>query len=139
MGIPPRYRYGELRLSRIEMIYRYDPTLRLRYLHRGYAPAPEIYRTFLQQNFAWLFVVFADMSIILAALQMSLAADGGTTDALQRVAFGFATFSVILPLGIAGIFLLMSGCLVVYNISITLRHAKANARPVDEFGFMIIA
>jgi hypothetical protein len=69
-----RYRYGELRLSRLNTIYGFaPPTYSLRNLIRGYRSGSSWYRAFFERHFKWLLAVFAILSVFLSALQVGLA------------------------------------------------------------------
>jgi hypothetical protein len=91
----PRFQFGELRLSRINMIYRYHPAYRLKYFVRGYLRGNETYKSFLHRNFAWLIAVFAYLTVVLTAMQVGLGTEQLRADTgFNRASFGFATFSI---------------------------------------------
>ena len=66
--VSPRYRYGELRLNRINLIYRFHPRFRLQHFCRGYHYSYRTYQSFINQNFDWLPVVFVYFTILLTAM-----------------------------------------------------------------------
>ncbi|KAF2655154.1 hypothetical protein K491DRAFT_437363 [Lophiostoma macrostomum CBS 122681] len=73
-GVSKRYRYGELRLSRLNTIYRLaPPTYSLRNLVRGYQSRSTWYQAFFDRHFKWMLAVFAVLSVVLSALQVGLA------------------------------------------------------------------
>jgi hypothetical protein len=70
-----RFYFGELRLSRVSMIYRYHPAYKLQHVLRGYYDQSRSYQSFLRRNFAWLLAVFVYVTVVLTAMQVGL----GTT------------------------------------------------------------
>ncbi|KAI8312152.1 hypothetical protein K4K61_010891 [Colletotrichum sp. SAR11_59] len=96
-SVNPRYWYGELRLSRLNKIYR----VRLGYLLRGYSKVAShaVYEDLLRDNFAALAAVLGYVVIVLTAMQVGLATDQLVGDKLfQSVSYGFAVFSILAPL-----------------------------------------
>lgn len=65
-----RYQYGELRLGRLNLIYRFFCGRWRRGYHNTYTD----YGSFFQSNFAWALCVFAYTSVVLSTLQLGLAA-----------------------------------------------------------------
>ncbi|KKK19202.1 hypothetical protein ARAM_004774 [Aspergillus rambellii] len=64
-----RYHFGELRLGRVNSIYR----VRFFFSHfvRGYLYGYNRYVVFFQRNFAWILVVFVYFSLVLSAMQVA--------------------------------------------------------------------
>jgi hypothetical protein len=129
-----RYAYGELRLSRISMLYRlFSPRgsrSRMTRLILGYHRGPETYRTFLHRNFAWLVVAFAYLAIVLTAMQTGLAtAKLRQNNSFNAVSYGFVVFSLVLPLFAVLLHLSMSLMLTIYHIRATLRHLHQQTSP----------
>jgi len=126
-----RYQYGELRLNRLNSIYRLNsicrlaPKLGYRDLVRGYHTRYTSYIDFLDNNFKFLLVVFAYVSIVLAAMQVGLGTDWLQLDTtFQVVSYGFAVFSIIVPVIVAGVVLLMLTVLIIYNLVVTLQFGR---------------
>ncbi|KAF1922232.1 uncharacterized protein M421DRAFT_427142 [Didymella exigua CBS 183.55] len=101
-----RFVYGELRLNRLNTMYRLG-----RGLVRGYHSGYSQYGTFFQANFTWLASLLAYVVIILAAMQVGL----GTTvlqesEEFQTASYGFTIFAIVGPLAavalIFGVFLI---------------------------------
>ena len=117
-----RYHYGELRLSRLNWIYRLTSRNRNHVtLIRGYMYGYTRYLEVVQRNFAWVLVVFIYLNIVLTAIQVGLATDRlGQSDMFQNASYGFTMFSVITPLIIIAIlgFNLLS--LSAFNIFATV-------------------
>lgn len=72
--VSKRYKYGELRLSRLNAIYRLmTPAHSLRNLIRGYRAGSTWYNAFFARHFKWMLAAFAVLSVVLSALQVGLA------------------------------------------------------------------
>lgn len=71
-----RYQYGELRLTRLNLLYRITPPMSpMRYLMKGFMSRPSWYQAFFKRNFGWLLAVFLYVSVVLSAMQVGLATD----------------------------------------------------------------
>ena len=66
-----RYQFGDLRLGRINTIYR----SRFLFTHftRGYLYGYNRYVVFFQRNFSWILIVFVFFSLVLSAMQVRYA------------------------------------------------------------------
>ncbi|CAJ2507808.1 Uu.00g089940.m01.CDS01 [Anthostomella pinea] len=99
--VNPRYWYGELRLSRLNKVYR----LRKGWLLRGYSKvaAHTVYVDLIRDNFGALATILGYVVIVLTAMQVGLGTDRLQSDgAFQSVSYGFTVFSIIAPL-VAGV------------------------------------
>jgi hypothetical protein len=100
----PRYWYGELRLGRLNLVYR----LRKGFIFRGYSKVSghAIYTDLIRDNFTALATILAYVVIILTSLQVGLGTERLTGDqAFQDFSYGFTVFSIIAPLiAVVGIF-----------------------------------
>ncbi|KAF1968884.1 hypothetical protein BU23DRAFT_582986 [Bimuria novae-zelandiae CBS 107.79] len=96
-GVNRRYKYGELRLSRLNAIYRLaPPTYSLRNLVRGYRNRSTWYRAFFERHFKWMLAVFAILSVILSALQVGLATTVLQGNGrFQSASYGFTIASLV--------------------------------------------
>lgn len=122
----PRFSFGELRLGRVNLIYRFSVRpWSLRDIVLGYHRGTDSYKAFLYRNFAWLVSVFAWMAIVLTALQVGLAVDDlGDSQAFQHASYGFAVCSVMLPLLALLIGISVSLFLTVYHVGAARRHLQ---------------
>jgi hypothetical protein len=78
LSLEGRFWYGELRLSRLNLIYR------LRYMRfRGFQFDYKRYQTFFDSNFGWLLVIFIYVTVVLTAMQVVLIA-ASTNSILRR-------------------------------------------------------
>jgi hypothetical protein len=91
-----RYQYGELRLSRLNRIYRYTPTVfSLRNLFRGFMSTSAWYQDVFRNNFGWILAVFAIFSVALSGMQVALMTDQlSHNSAFHAASYGFAVFSL---------------------------------------------
>jgi hypothetical protein len=69
-SINQRYTYGELRIRRLNQIYRFVAARSLRDVIQGYGSRYHSYSSFFTQNFAWIMILFGFGSTLLSALQV---------------------------------------------------------------------
>lgn len=126
-----RFQYGELRLNRLNQIYRFAPRFRLRHLIFAYSLYPNEYSSFLKRNFGWIFIVFAYASIILSALQVGLATDSGRDNAtFQGAAYGFGITCIFAPLVTALLAFALYSSLFIFHVTIALRFVKVRKKKI---------
>ena len=125
-----RYHYGELRLSRLNWIYRLTSKNRSHVtLIRGYMYGYTKYSEVVQRNFAWVLVAFVYITIVLTAMQVGLATDRlGQSDAFQNVSYGFTVFSIVAPLIIVAFLGLNLLSLSAFNIFATISFKRRTER-----------
>lgn len=126
--VSKRYHFGELRLSRLNLIYRFAPSMfSSQNFMRGYMSEPLWTKTFLERNFAWLFSVFGFVTIVAGSMQVGLGTDSlHANGEFQRASVGFTVASLI---GVIASVLLVSvvwGFLTVYHVM----RAKENLKIV---------
>ncbi|KAH7215367.1 hypothetical protein DER44DRAFT_158222 [Fusarium oxysporum] len=118
--IDPRFYHGELRLSRLNNIYRLWQTPL-----RGYMPHWNQYGSFFRDNFAWLAGTTVYIAVVLAAMQVGLATETlKDDDAFQSASYGFAVFSILGPLICAGLIVLAFSYIFVQNWIVTVTYKK---------------
>ena len=125
-----RYHYGELRLSRLNWIYRLT-TKNLSHvvLIRGYMYGYTNYSEVVQRNFAWVLVAFVYITIVLTAMQVGLATDRlGQSDIFQNASYGFTVFSILAPLIIVAFLVLNLLSLSAFNIFATISFKRRTER-----------
>ena len=119
--VNPRYLYGEIRLSRLNLIWRFlHRPWSFADLARGYAIVNREYSRFASKSFAWLLGSFLYITVVLTAMQVGLAANNlDTNPRFQNASYGFTVFSIVAPLfGIALIIVLLL-CALVFNLNYT--------------------
>ncbi|KAK7425601.1 hypothetical protein QQZ08_007924 [Neonectria magnoliae] len=95
--VAARYEYGELRLSRLDRIYRYTPTVfSMQNMFRGFLAPSTWYQDVFRRNFRWFLAVFAILSVALSAMQVALSTEPLNEDhSFQQASYGFAVFSLV--------------------------------------------
>lgn len=99
LRVDPRFRYGELRLGRLNKIYFFWQTPLTKHMSSW-----NQYSSFWRDNFGLLAASTVYLVVVLTALQVGLATKAlEKNDSFQRVSYGFAVFSLLAPLVYAGI------------------------------------
>jgi len=104
-----RFGYGELRLNRLDTIYRYSPQeFSVSSMLKGYPHAlTESYVPYMDQ-YNNAVSAFGIIVIILSAFNLSLSAHSKSPDPdLQQAAYGFAIFAMILCGLLTGLFIVL--------------------------------
>lgn len=120
-----RYHYGEIRLRRLNQICIF---LKWRW---SYYSVYTQYDHFFGQNFGWMILLFAYLTIILAAMQVVLATPS-FTHSFESVSYWFGVFSILVVVGGASIILALFTILLTYNLVITLRDKHKHGRKMIE-------
>jgi hypothetical protein len=116
--VSKRYHFGELRLPRLNLIYRFAPSMFSgQNFMRGFMSEPLWTKAFLERNFAWLFSVFGFVTIVAGSMQVGLGTDSlHGSGKFQSASVGFTVASLI---GVIASVLLVSviwGFLTVYHV-----------------------
>ncbi|KAI5859497.1 hypothetical protein GGS23DRAFT_600419 [Durotheca rogersii] len=122
-SINPRYWYGELRLSRLNLVYRLGMGSAL----RGYSrvAAHMVYADLLRDNFAALATVLGYVVIVLTAMQVGLGVERLQADeAFQNASYGFTVFSIIAPL-VAGACIFVGVLAIFASNWVATKHYEA--------------
>jgi len=131
-----RFKYGELRLNRLDTIYRYSPyKLSASSIFQGFPHAlSESYVPYMDK-YNNAVSAFGVIVIILSAFNLSLSAQSGSPNLdLQQAAYGFAIFAMILCAALTGLFIvlpLISSLVTIYG-SIATRKRLAKTREDEE-------
>jgi hypothetical protein len=94
--VNPRYWYGELRLTRLNTIFRLKGSI-----FRGYSRvgSPNDYMDLIRDHFAVVASILGYVVIVLTAMQVGLGVERLQTDAIfQNASYGFTVFSIVAPL-----------------------------------------
>ncbi|KAJ2997900.1 hypothetical protein NUW58_g477 [Xylaria curta] len=118
-----RYNYGELRMSRVNYIYKFIPSLWFDGKpFRGFMPTSMWNGSFVQRNTARLLGLFVFFSLVLSAMQVGLATSQLQDDVnFVWAAYGFAIASLFVVLLSAGISLVLLIWNIIYNIVLPWR------------------
>lgn len=115
--IDPRFLHGELRLSRLNVLYSILETP-----FRGYMSHWNQYGIFIRDNFAWLASGTVYIAIVLTAMQVGLATESlAHSSSFQSASYGFTVFSILGPLIVATLILLLFCCIFLWNVGRALR------------------
>jgi hypothetical protein len=104
-----RFQYGELRLNRLDIIYRYSPyKFSVSGILQGFPHAlTESYVPYMDQ-YNNAVSAFGVIVIVLSAFNLSLSAHSKNPDPdLQQAAYGFAIFAMILCATLIGLFIVL--------------------------------
>jgi hypothetical protein len=125
-GINVRFRHGELRLNRVDWIYRLSSATRntVTFL-RGFRPGHYQLDSFVQSKLTSVATAFAYIVLVLTALQVGLATDPLRENAVfQDVSYGFTVFSILAPIVIV-VFLMISILVaLLFNANYAFAHRK---------------
>ncbi|RDW73478.1 hypothetical protein BP6252_07385 [Coleophoma cylindrospora] len=121
-SINERYKYGELRLNRLNLIYRMTHILEQEHFMRGYMYGYNRYSVFFERNFGWVLLLFLFLTMILTAMQVGLAtAELQQNEIFNQVSYGFTVFTIVLPLFVFVLGLFLFVWFVVFNLLATLK------------------
>ena len=126
--INPRYLYGELRMDRLNLIYRWcSVTSDLTTFVRGYNYGYTSYSSFVQKNTAWFLVVIIYVTIVLTAMQVGLATHQLQDNrAFNRASYGFTVLSILAPLILLVAMVVITLGLILFNLIYTLRQRRSS-------------
>ncbi|RDA86081.1 hypothetical protein CP532_1158 [Ophiocordyceps camponoti-leonardi (nom. inval.)] len=94
--VADRYEYGELRLFRLNLIYRFAPGMFPDYLFRGYLYGYNRFSQFFGRNFAWAAGAVLYASVVLAAMQVALGVSAiKDHPSFQGAAYVFSVFTMV--------------------------------------------
>lgn len=122
-----RYHFGELRLGRINSIYR----TRFFFTHfiRGYLYGYNRYEVFFQRNFAWILIVLVYFSLVLSAMQVGASIPPlNTNTAFLQASYGFSVLSIVTVAAIVGSVGLMFVTIFLINMVLAIWHQKKKRR-----------
>lgn len=95
-----RYKFGELRLSRLNSLTRLRDLLVGRIaLSGGHMNFPKRYTTFFKTRFGWLLAAFAYISVILSTLQVGLGTALEDSFAFQKLSYVITIGSLVVAFG----------------------------------------
>ncbi|KAJ5674213.1 hypothetical protein N7462_009652 [Penicillium macrosclerotiorum] len=122
-----RYHFGELRLGRINSIYR----IRFFFTHfiRGYLYGYNRYAVFFQRNFAWMLIILVYFSLVLTAMQVGATVPPLSTNHMfQRASYGFAVFSMATVAAVVCFVGFLFVTIFFTNMVLAISHEKKKRR-----------
>lgn len=134
-SVDRRFLYGELRLNRLNWIYRISLRDDPKEFIKGYMHKYNRYSVFLERNFAWIIGAFVYVTIVLTAMQVGLATERlGKSERFQSASYGFTVFAItasIITLGVLAILLVV---LIFFNFKEALKLKKKKPNLVSPYG-----
>ncbi|EOA83093.1 uncharacterized protein SETTUDRAFT_172826 [Exserohilum turcica Et28A] len=134
--VNPRYQFGDLRLGRINTIYR------IRYAHthfvRGYLYGYNRYVIFFQRKISWILIVFVFFSVVLSAMQVGFSFPSDSSESLQnkdaylRASYVFVVFSMVSVVVILAFVLFIFVWIFTFNMVKAITHASSEQRKRKE-------
>ncbi|KAF1995469.1 hypothetical protein P154DRAFT_526276 [Amniculicola lignicola CBS 123094] len=126
-----RFHFGDLRLGRINSIYR------TRFMHthfvRGYLYGYNRYVVFFQRNFSWILIVFVFFSLVLSAMQVGAGvAPLSTNDTFRRASYGFVVFSMVAVAAVLGFIGFMFSLIFLINMVLAISHDNDTRRKRED-------
>ncbi|KAF1917521.1 hypothetical protein BDU57DRAFT_528130 [Ampelomyces quisqualis] len=122
-----RYQFGDLRLGRINSIYR------IRYFHthfvRGYLYGYNRYVVFFERNFSWILIVFVFFSLVLSAMQVGIGLrELEDNHAFLRASYVFVVFSMVSVVAVLAIVCFIFIVIFLVNMVLAISHAAREQR-----------
>ncbi|KAM6506763.1 hypothetical protein FALCPG4_018592 [Fusarium falciforme] len=124
--VDSRYGYSELRLSRLNTLYRFGAAgFSLRNVVYGFMSGSTRYTTFFKRNFGWILAVFVYMSVVLSGMQVALATERfGDDIRFQQFSYGMALLSMSFVFAAVSAMLLVWSTLFCFHLLSTAQHCK---------------
>lgn len=118
-----RYQFGDLRLGRINSIYR------IRFFHthfvRGYLYSYNRYVLFFQRNFNWILVVFVFFSLVLSAMQVGVGLKELQDDkAFLKASYVFVVMSIVSVVAVLSIVAIIFVIIYLHNMIKAIAESK---------------
>ncbi|KAI9932615.1 hypothetical protein MW887_008862 [Aspergillus wentii] len=127
-NINRRYRFGELRLSRLNKIY----AIRLGYILRGYRFPYQTYTELFQDYLAPIAAATVYIAVVLTAMQVGLATENlSRNKSFQNASYGFTVFSILAPLILLSLVAFIWFLELVSNIYVTWKFKKKRFRQLE--------
>ncbi|KAF2678216.1 hypothetical protein K458DRAFT_142685 [Lentithecium fluviatile CBS 122367] len=118
-----RYHFGDLRLGRINSIYR--TRFALTHFVRGYLYGYNRYAVFFQRNFSWILIVFVFFSLVLAAMQVGASVEPSNANKpFLKTCYIFVVFSMVSVAAVLGLVGLIFVTIYLFNMVAAISHAK---------------
>lgn len=120
--LPVRFRYGELRLQRLNIIYRLAPELYGRFVYTGFYLGYTEYGTFFTRNISWMLTVLLLITTLLSALQVGLASPQSQDHpTFASVSWVFSIISILAPIATTALVFFLFVLFFLINLFHTLR------------------
>lgn len=122
-----RYQFGDLRLGRINSIYR--SRFFTTHFVRGYLYGYNRYVVFFQRNFSWILIVFVFFSLVLSAMQVGTSLKELTDNGpFLRASYVFVVFSMVSVVAVLAVVVFFFVGIFLFNMVTAIQHAKNEQR-----------
>ncbi len=122
-----RFHFGDLRLSRINTIYR--TRFFATHFVRGYLYGYNRYVVFFERNFSWILILFVFLSLVLSAMQVGTALEElSGSKAFLKGSYGVVVLSMVsvaVVLGVVGVFFVV---VFLFNMVSAISHAASEEK-----------
>ncbi|KAH6625917.1 hypothetical protein C7974DRAFT_312649 [Boeremia exigua] len=126
-AVNPRFAFGDLRLARVNSIYR--TRFFATHFVRGYLYGYNRYALFFERNVAWLLVVFVFLGLVLSAMQVGTALDElNSSRVFLRGAFGVVVLCMVCVVAVLGGVGVVFAGVFFWNMVAAVRHAGREER-----------
>ena len=122
-----RFKYGELRLTRLNSLYRVMPAVFSfsNLVRGGFMSSSTWQSSMFRRNFAWLLTVLVYLTVVLSALQVGLGTQMLNKDAaFSWASYGFCVACILLILFIMMIILFVWFILFSFHVLSTIKYVK---------------
>ncbi|KAJ4343716.1 hypothetical protein N0V95_006546 [Ascochyta clinopodiicola] len=122
-----RYHFGDLRLSRINSIYR--TRFFTTHFVRGYLYGYNRYAVFFERNVSWILILFVFLSLVLSAMQVGTAVEElSSSRAFMKGTYGVVVLSMVSVAGVLGAVGLCFVGIFLFNMVSAVTHAGGEER-----------
>ncbi|KAJ9142911.1 Subtilisin-like serine protease [Pleurostoma richardsiae] len=125
--IDDRFVYGELRLTRLNMIYSLSQPPHL----RGYMPIWQQYGTFFMDNLNWVASAAVGIFIVLTAMQVGLATSLADSHAFRSASYGFTVFTLVAFLVAFGLLIVAFCYMLIGSWVVTVAYKKRRLHAIQ--------
>ncbi|KAF1934548.1 hypothetical protein EJ02DRAFT_439779 [Clathrospora elynae] len=118
-----RYQFGELRLGRINSIYR--TRFFTSHFVRGYLYGYNRYVIFFQRNFSWILIVFVFFSLVLSAMQVGQGLEELKDNrTFLKSCYGFVVASMVSVAAVLGVVAVLFLGIFLFNMGAAVKTSK---------------
>lgn len=125
--VNPRFHFGDLRLARVNTIYR--TRFFATHFVRGYLYGYNRYVVFFNRNFGWILILFVFLSLVLSAMQVGTALEQLTgNEAFVKGTYGVVVLSMVAVAAVLGIVGVLFISVFLFNMVDAIGHARREGR-----------
>jgi hypothetical protein len=118
-----RFHFGDLRLARVNTIYR--TRFFTTHFVRGYLYGYNRYVVFFNRNFGWILILFVFLSLVLSAMQVGTALEKlNSESAFVQGSYGVVVLSMVAVAAVLGVVGVLFISVFLFNMVDAIAHAK---------------